>query len=114
VSASCRFRPTAGKAAQTAERILRMKMFVTVVCVFALLVNLSGCGSSLKGEAEVKELIKLQKEGEELAKKDPMKALDLLPKMMEITSKIAALKLTDDDIKKLKEKYPDWKPDKMK
>jgi hypothetical protein len=96
------------KAAQTAERISRMKMFVAVVFAFALLVNVSGCGSKLKGEAEVQEILNLKKE----ALKDPAKAMELLPKVLTAMKKLEDLKLTPDEIKKLEEKYPELKDKK--
>jgi hypothetical protein len=94
-----------------------MKKLVAMGFVFTLLVFAVGCSGSsttpppapqmLKGEAEVKELLKLQKDGEELAKKDPAKALEMLPKIMEIAKKLEDLKLTEAEQKALVEKYPD-------
>jgi hypothetical protein len=63
----------------------------------------------IRGEALVKEILKLQREGEELAKKDPAKALELLPKIMESAKKLADLKLTAEEMRKLEMKYPDLK-----
>jgi len=87
-----------------------MKMFVTVVCAFALLVNVSGCGSKLKGEAEVQELIKLKKEV--LEQKDPAKAMEIGMKAIAIMKKLEDLKLTPEEQKKLEEKYPELKDKK--
>ncbi len=84
-----------------------MKQFVVAAFALGLLVNISGCGS-VKGESEMKEFLKLQKEAKAAIEKDPTKVKEYLPKMMEAGQKLEALKLTEDEQKKLYEKF---KPD---
>jgi hypothetical protein len=94
-----------------------MKRLLAVGVVLTLAVVVVGCGSSpttapppppLKGEAEVKEMLALKKEADELGTKDQAKAMDLLPKMMAASLKLEALKLTEAELKALCEKYPDF------
>jgi len=59
----------------------------------------------LRGEAEIKELIKLQKEVQEAAEKDPMKALEYLPKMIAAAKKMEDLKLSAAEMARLQAKY---------
>src|SRR5262249_38090767 len=106
-----------GQVARDRGREVRMKRFITVGFVFALLVVAVGCSGSaptpppaaplMKGEAQVQELLKLEKEAAEAAGKDPAKALEYQPKIMEAAKKFADLKLSEADIKALVEKYPD-------
>jgi len=92
-----------------------MKRFVATGFAFALLVVAVGCSGSattpppapalMKGEAEIKELIKLQTEMVEAAEKDPKKMMEYMPKMIAAGEKLDALKLSKEDQDKLKEKY---------
>ena len=80
-----------------------MKKFVTVVCACALLVNLSGCGGTLKGEPEMKEMISAMEQASDA--KDPAKALEAAGKVIAAAKKLEDLKLTKDEKDKLEAKY---------
>jgi hypothetical protein len=82
-----------------------MKMFVAFLCVFALLVNVSGCGSKIKGDAEMEELYNLTKQMKDAASKDPAKALEYLGKVAAAAKKLDDLKLTDAEKKALEDKW---------
>jgi hypothetical protein len=59
----------------------------------------------LRGEAEIKELLKIQREAQEAARKDPAKALEYLPKMVAVTKKLEDLRLTSTEERQLRAKY---------
>jgi NifU-like protein involved in Fe-S cluster formation len=92
-----------------------MKRHAPVGIVFALLVLAIGCSSSpttappapalMKGEAEIKELLKLTTEMQDTVEKDPAKGLEYLGKVAAAAKKLQDLKLTEDEQKKLQEKY---------
>jgi len=81
-----------------------MKKFLSLTCAFALLVGVSGCGS--KADSLIKEQIKLMNDlADAIEKDDEAKAKDIQEKIKENGKKLDDLKLSDDEKKKLEEKY---------
>ena len=85
---------------------------VILVCVAGLFLNFTGCSGG-KGDAEMKEYIAAIKELKE-AGGDQKKAEAAGKKMIEAGTKLEALKLTDDEKKKLIEKYKSDLPGEFK
>ncbi len=82
-----------------------MKSLASLLCVFAMLLSVSGCGKELKGEKEMKAIIEVKKEASEM--KDPSKIGDLFAKAIAAEKAPKDLNLTEEEMKALKEKYKD-------
>jgi hypothetical protein len=95
--------PWQGRATLFAPEDVSMMRFCAFLCVFALLLNVSGCGGSIKGEAEMKEYIAALKEQSEA--KEAEKKVEAGKKVVEAAKKIEALKLTKEEDEALKKKY---------
>ena len=87
-----------------------MKRLASAACVLILLSKLTGCGSGgSSADSLMKEQIKLMNELAEAMESgaDQSKVEALNKKLNETAEKFKALKLSEDDTKKLAEKYKD-------
>jgi hypothetical protein len=83
-----------------------MKKCVVVAFAFGLLVNVSGCGSS--PDSIMKDSIAAMNDlADAVEKKDEGKAKAAATKLQDLEKKLDALKLSEDDKKKLLEKHKD-------
>ena len=82
-----------------------MRLFVTA-CTFALLINVTGCGVS--AEDRMKKDVDLMNDlADAIEKKDEARATSLVQELKENGDKLKEMKVSEDEYKKLKEKYKD-------